>query len=198
MDARERLKAGIHKFRTEVYPQRREVYERAAGEPQRPHTLLITCADSRIDPELITQSGPGEIFVTRNVGNLVPPHGEAAGVAAVFEYAVNALKVQHVVICGHTDCGAMKAMLNPASLESLGDVKRWLDHAETPRETDGDQLVSLTRQNVLAQVEHARAYPAVAAAAARGELTVSGWVYGIGSGEVVMYDEGARVWEAVA
>ena len=207
-DARERLKAGIRKFQTEVYPERREAYQRAAAEPQRPHTLVVTCADSRIDPELITQSGPGEIFVTRNIGNLVPPYGEMlGGVSAVLEYAVSALKVRHVVICGHTDCGAMKAMLNPASLEKLQVVRRWLRNAESAlsiaREVESkdpgdDLLMNLTKQNVLMQMTHARTHPSVAGAMAREELILSGWVYRIGSGDVLMYDERNHDWEACA
>ena len=196
MDVRERLKQGIHKFRTEVYPERREAYERAATEPQRPHTLVVACADSRIDPELITQSGPGDIFVTRNIGNLVPPYGEMlGGVSAVLEYAVTALGVEHLVICGHTDCGAMKALLDPESLQKLPTVRHWLRNAESSlsvaREvaSPDDFLMSLTKQNVLMQMTHAKTHPSVAGAIARGELLVSGWVYRIGSGDVLIYDE---------
>src|SRR4029077_3259489 len=110
------------------------VYEEAARTPQHPHTLFITCADSRIDPELITQSGPGEIFVARNVGNLVPAYGEMlGGVSAVIEYAVAALGVRHVVVCGHTDCGAMKALLHPRQAENLRTLKAWLRNAEAAR-----------------------------------------------------------------
>ncbi len=205
MDVRDRLKQGIHKFRTEVYPERREAYQRAASEPQRPHTLMVTCADSRIDPELITQSGPGEIFVTRNIGNLVPPYGDMlGGVSAVLEYAVSALKVEHLVICGHTDCGAMKAMLHPESTQNLPVVRRWLRNAESSmsiaREVadDDDFLMNLTKQNVLMQMAHARTHPSVAGAVARRQLAISGWVYRIGSGEVLMYDEAAQSWEAAA
>ncbi len=205
MDVRERLKAGIRKFRTEIYPERREAYERAAAEPQRPHTLVVTCADSRIDPELITQSGPGEIFVTRNIGNLVPPYGEMlGGVSAVLEYAIQALKVQHVVICGHTDCGAMKAMMHPEALEKMQVVRRWLRNAESSLsiarevESSDDFLMNLTKQNVLMQMTHARTHPSVAGAMARGELEISGWVYKIGSGDVLMYDERNHDWEASA
>src|SRR5262245_63899158 len=122
-----RLLEGVRRFRHEVYPPRRDAYQEAARIPQSPHTLFITCADSRIDPELITQSGPGEIFVTRNVGNLVPAYGEMlGGVSAVIEYAVAALRVSQVVICGHTDCGAMKALMQPEESAKYPSVNAWL------------------------------------------------------------------------
>ena len=124
------LKAGIRKFRTEVYPKNKATYLKAVSEPQRPHALFITCADSRLDPELITQSGTGDIFVTRNIGNLVPAYGEMmGGVSAVVEYAVTGLKVQHVVICGHSDCGAMKALVRPESLTEMPAVRNWMNNA---------------------------------------------------------------------
>src|SRR3984885_2961155 len=114
------LKAGIRRFQTEVYAEHEDFYLKAASEAQTPHALIVTCADSRIDIETITQSIPGDVFVTRNIGNMVPAYGEMlGGVSAVIEYAVTALKVQHVVVCGHTDCGAMKGMLNPQSLEKM-------------------------------------------------------------------------------
>src|SRR5215469_6591538 len=117
-ESRERLIAGVRQFQREVYPRRKAEYQQLVREGQKPHALFIACADSRIDPEQITQSGPGEIFVTRNIGNLVPAYGEMlGGVSAVIEYAVAALGVSHVVVCGHTDCGAMKALLQPQQME---------------------------------------------------------------------------------
>src|SRR5690349_12418956 len=102
----DRLKAGARKFHSEVYAKNTEAYQRAASTPQKPHTLIIACADSRVDVEAITSSKPGEVFVTRNVGNMVPPYsGTPGGVTAVIEYAVAALKIKHVVVCGHSDCG---------------------------------------------------------------------------------------------
>jgi carbonic anhydrase len=202
------LKAGIRRFRTEVYPSQKDTYLKAVREPQRPHALFVTCADSRIDPELITQSGPGDLFVTRNVGNLVPAYGEMmGGVSAVIEYAVMALKVQHVVVCGHSDCGAMKGLLDPESLNSMPTVKSWLKNAHTAlsvatslAETDekpGVLMRRLTEENVLLQMQHLRTHPSVAGAMAREELTISGWVYDIGKGEVRISEDGGRVFHRV-
>lgn len=191
----ERLKQGVRHFRRDVYPAEAALFQRAESEPQRPHTLFITCADSRIDPNAITQAGPGEIFVMRNIGNLVPAFGEMlGGVSAVIEFAVQGLKVQHVAICGHSDCGAMKALLNPQSLQTMPTVSSWLTNARaalavseslhTRGEWRRDLLSLVTEQNVLLQMQHLRTHPSVASAIALGELTVSGWVYDIGRGEV--------------
>jgi carbonic anhydrase len=205
MDVRERLKEGIRRFQAEVYPERRDAYVKAEAEPQRPHTLIVACADSRIDPGMITQSDPGELFVTRNIGNMVPTYGEMlGGVSAVLEYAVSALKVQHVVICGHSDCGAMKALMNPEQLEQMPTVRRWLRNAEAALsvarevESQDDFLMNLTKQNVLMQMTHAKTHPSVAGALARGELVLSGWVYEIGSGNVLIYDDATHTFEPVA
>lgn len=193
----EHLKNGIRKFRRDVYAERADRYLDSVSRPQEPHTLLITCADSRIDPETITSSSPGEIFVTRNIGNMVPAYGEMlGGVSAVVEYAVDALKVKHVVICGHTDCGAMKGILQgDAVLDSMPTVKHWLRNADAAERVaatvDGGtpSLKTLTEQNVLLQMTHLRTHPSVAGALARGALTVSGWIYDIGHGEVLIFDE---------
>ena len=205
----EKLKEGIHKFQTDVYPPNAEIYRKAGSEPQKPSTLIVTCADSRIDPELITQSGPGEIFVTRNIGNLVPAYGEMmGGVSAVIEYAVSALKVKHIAVCGHSDCGAMKALLNPASLENLPSVKNWMRNAEaalsvadslTPKdEAHANRLKRLTEENVLLQIQHLKTHPSVAGAVARKELTLSGWVYDIGNGQVRISEDGSRTFRPVS
>jgi carbonic anhydrase len=202
------LKTGIRRFRTEVYPKNEETYIKAVSEPQTPHALFITCADSRIDPEMITQSGPGDLFVTRNVGNLVPAYGEMmGGVSAVIEYAVMALKVQHVVVCGHSDCGAMKGLLNPESLEKMPTVRSWLKNAHAalsvadslaePNEKPSTLMRRLTEENVLLQLQHLRTHPSVAGAMAREELTISGWVYDIGKGEVRISEDGGRVFRPV-
>src|SRR5882762_9713135 len=121
------LKAGIRRFQTEVYPEQAETYRKAASEPQRPSALIVACADSRIDVETITSSGPGELFVTRNIGNLIPAYGEMlGGVSAVVEYAVSALGVKHIAVCGHSDCGAMKGLLDPVAVAKMPTVENWL------------------------------------------------------------------------
>ena len=205
----EELKAGIRRFRTGVYPKNEAVYLQAVREPQQPHALIVTCADSRIDPEMITQSQPGDVFVTRNIGNLVPAYGEMlGGVSAVIEYAVSALKVQHVAICGHTDCGAMKGLLHPEGLEAMPTVKSWLRNAQaalsvarslgSSDEKPSELMRRLTEENVLLQMQHLRTHPSVAGAMAREELTISGWVYDIGKGEVRISEDGGRVFVPVA
>lgn len=199
----ERLKAGVLRFQSEVHAEHAEEYKYAATNPQQPHTLVIACADSRVDVESIASAGPGELFITRNIGNMVPSYGEMlGGVSAVIEYAVAALKVQHVVICGHSDCGAMKALLNPASTETMPTVRSWLTNGqaalrvassqEQPAESQLDRLKRLTEENVRMQMTHLRTHPSVAGAIARGELSISGWVYDIGSGQIRIAEEGSR------
>ena len=193
----QKLKEGILEFQRDVYPARQEEYEYAATHPQTPHTLLITCADSRIDPETLTNSRPGEIFIARNVGNMVPAYGEMmGGVSAVIEYAIDALHVSHVVVCGHSDCGAMKGVLaGEGALDAMPTVKSWLRNADAAKrvastvDNGKPSLKTVTEQNVLQQLQHLRTHPSVAGAIARGALTMSGWVYEIGSGDVCIYDD---------
>lgn len=207
----EQLKAGVRRFRTEVYPERAQVFEQAVSEPQRPHTLFITCADSRIDPNEITSSGTGEVFVTRNIGNMVPPYGEMlGGVSAVIEFAVSGLRVRHIVVCGHSQCGAMAALMHPDTLRKMPAVTNWMTNAhaalsvaESLYERDGGQdghtfAQVLTEQNVLLQLQHVKTHPSVAGAMALGELTVSGWIYDIGSGQVRIAEDGQRTFVPVA
>ncbi len=194
----EKLLTGVRRFRREVYPKNRERYEQAVREPQRPHTLFITCADSRIDPELITQSGPGDIFVTRNIGNLVPAYGTMlGGVSSVIEYAVLALEVSQIVVCGHTDCGAMKGLLHREKLASMPTVNAWLQNAEAALSivdarhrfaNEGEKLWELIEENVLLQLNHLRTHPSVAGRMAQGKLALYGWVYDIGNGQVNVHE----------
>ncbi len=208
-DVLERLKAGARRFQKEVHAGHAGEYERAEKEPQRPHTLFIACADSRVNVESITSAGPGEVFITRNIGNMVPAYGQMlGGVSAVIEYAVIALKVRHIVVCGHSDCGAMKALLNPASTVGMPAVSSWLTNGKAaltavenlPQkdEEPGMRLRKLTEQNVLIQLTQLKTHPSVSGALARRELTVSGWVYSIGSGEVRIAEDGQRTFHQLS
>lgn len=181
------LLEGVRDFGARVFPEKRALFDAlAAG--QSPHTLLITCADSRVSPGMITQQPPGEMFVLRNIGNIVPPYGEMlGGVSAAIEYAVLALGVRNIIVCGHSDCGAMKALLDPAAsgLEAMPTVSSWLRHADAahavasalhPGLAGEHRLGAVAEQNVLLQLDHLRTHPAVAARVADGRLRLMGWL----------------------
>jgi carbonic anhydrase len=190
------LLRGVESFTQKVYPENAELFKDLATS-QSPHTLFITCADSRIVPELITQTQPGELFVSRNIGNLVPGYGEMlGGVSAVIEYAVMALGVQQIVICGHSDCGAMKGLMGPAP-DHMPTVAAWLRNAAAARSVvltrqleGAAALQALIEENVRLQLAHLRTHPAVAAGIAQGSLVVQGWVYDIEHGSVSVFGEG--------
>jgi len=197
------LLEGVSRFQSETVATHPEQFE-ALSQGQAPHTLFITCADSRVAPELMTSAKMGEIFVCRNIGNIVPAYGEMlGGVSAVIEYAVIALRVQNIVICGHTNCGAMKALSAGPQLleESMPTVRAWLRNAEAARTvlqaTQGPDAVAnpdaLAFQNVITQLAHLRTHPSVAARLAGGTLQVHGWVFNIGTGRVSVLDE-QGVW----
>lgn len=200
-----KLLAGVCKFKEEVFPEKKALFsELAVG--QDPRILFITCADSRIDPNLITQTVPGELFICRNAGNIVPPHERnAGGTTASIEFAVTALGVKHIVVCGHTDCGAIKGAMNPESLKSLPHVSDWLAHTEAAvaavhARHEGlrpEHLAELTQENVVLQLRHLMTHPAVAAAVATGKAQLHGWVYDIGKGDIQCYDGRDDVWRAV-
>lgn len=190
------LVTGIHQFKTEVFEKQRELFERLAM-GQAPSTLFITCSDSRIVPNLVTQTGPGDLFVLRNAGNIIPPYGASnGGESATIEYAVAALNVAHIVVCGHTSCGAMQGLLNPDSIKKMPAVVNWLTHAEATRrivlenypDQDPDGLLNVTiQENVLVQIENIETHPSVRARLQRGQLTLHAWVYKIETGDVFSY-----------
>ena len=188
---------GFLRFHHDVFPEQQELFKKLAT-AQTPRAMFITCADSRIVPELITQSSPGDLFVTRNVGNVVPPYGQMnGGVSSAIEYAVLALKVHHIIVCGHSDCGAMRAVLNPQSLTKMPTVGAWLRHAEVARTvvenncscgSEHETMQVLTKENVIAQLQHLRTHPSVASRMANGQLFIHGWVYNIETSEIKAYD----------
>ena len=195
----EKLVNGIIDFQNGDFKSREALFAELAN-GQSPEVLFITCADSRIDPGLITQTEPGELFVCRNAGNIVPPHAKiSGGTVASIEYAVAVLGVKHIVVCGHTDCGAMKGALNPKGLDALPHVQNWLEHSRGAVEVveakrgkaTADELLMVIEENVLLQLQHLRTHPAVASALAAGEVELHGWVYHIGNGMVTCHDESA-------
>jgi len=197
---------GVHKFRTHVFPEKRELFaELAKG--QRPTALVISCADSRVDMQLVTQAEPGELFFFRNVGNIVPPYGTVLGAAsAAIEYAMEGLAIPNIIVCGHSDCGAMHAVLSQGVEERMPTVAQWLRYADTPKqlvlrekETSDPRarLNRLIKLNVLSQIEHLKTHPSVAVRVARGEVQLHGWVYDIEHGRVDAYDQATRTFQLV-
>ncbi len=190
---------GIHHFQNNTFTTKRELFERLA-KGQTPDALFITCSDSRINPNLITHTEPGELFIIRNAGNIVPPYGApVGGEAATIEYAITALKIKDIIICGHTQCGAVSGLLNPDALKVMPSVVEWLAHSESTRRivmnnypdaTPEEQINLAIQENVLVQIENLRTLPVVADALACGELGIHGWVYKIETGEVFAFDPG--------
>jgi carbonic anhydrase len=193
----DRILQGLSRFQKRVYPKQRDLFQKLAL-GQRPDALFITCADSRIDPCLLTQTKPGQLFICRVIGNVVPPYPDAiGGVSATIEYAVGVLGVPDVIVCGHTDCGVLKGVLNPEALEGLDSVTAWLNYAKPAREAvaalkttvpDPEYLIALTERNVIEQLKNLRTHPSVAARLELGDLGLHGWVYHIGEGVVTSYD----------
>lgn len=193
----QKLVQGIHQFQSNIFRSQRELFERLAH-GQNPDTLFVTCSDSRINPNLITQTEPGELFILRNAGNIVPPYGASnGGEGATIEFAVAALEVSDIIVCGHSHCGAIKGLLEPQSVREMPAVEAWLKHAEATRRimiekykdrTDASLITTAVEENVLVQLENLRTHPAVASALARGRLKLHAWVYKIETGEVFSYD----------
>ncbi|MFP5228248.1 MAG: carbonic anhydrase [Acidobacteriota bacterium] len=210
----QRLLQGYARFRKDVFPLHRERF-RLLADRQQPDVLFITCADSRIVPDLILQTEPGDMFLSRAVGNIVPPHGSMpGGISSTIEYAVEVLKVRHIIVCGHSDCGAIKAVLPPdpadprdhRKVPNLPLTMKWLGYIEpawkylppgTPRDDHRALHTALIRANVIAQFENLKTHPEVARALAHGALQVHGWYYDILSGAVDTYDAEQRQFLAL-
>jgi carbonic anhydrase len=194
----EKLIQGIHRFKSDVFALNLDFYQKLA-DGQSPMALFITCSDSRTVPDMICQTQPGELFVLRNAGNIVPPYtpGAPSGEAATIEFAIRGLGIRNIILCGHTRCGAMHAVTNSASTANMPRVRQWLEHAQASAEIVNScyqhlpfevRWKVLTQENVLVQIENLRTHPAVAAAMAAGELKLHAWVYKMETGEVFAYD----------
>jgi carbonic anhydrase len=190
------LESGVLKFKRVAFRRHRSLFRKLA-KSQSPRVLFITCADSRIVPELITQTKPGDLFVERNPGNIVPVYDRhTSGESASVEYAVEALHVEHIVVCGHSDCGAIKGMLHPGKLASVPAVRRWLTYGNRSRRmlgrgtglSEGEKLERLAECNVVVQIEHLLTHPSVKRRFSQGKLGLHGWMYHLHNGEILQFD----------
>lgn len=196
----EKLYKGVHAFR-ESYFIREEDFFKGLSHSQSPEVLFITCADSRIDPNLVTQSKPGELFIVRNVGNIIPPYNaikDKNSVVAAIEFAVLVLRVKDIILCGHSNCGAMEALYkDEKEFDNMPHLRDWLKIAAPMKEVvnshypdhTGESRKRITeKENVLAQLNNIQTYPFVVHALNEGTLHIHGWYYDIGIGEVYFYD----------
>jgi carbonic anhydrase len=194
----QKLIQGLHKFQDEVFSTKEELFK-TLEKGQSPQVLFITCSDSRINPNLITQTEPGDLFIIRNAGNIVPNYGpHNSGEIATIEFALDGLGVKDIIVCGHSKCGAMMGLLKPQIVENLPAMKSWLQNAEITKRIvfdhykhlEGDQLLMATiQENVLTQIEHLKTHPAVATRLSKKEIRLHGWVYKFETGEVFQYSE---------
>lgn len=192
-----KLITGLHHFRSQVFQSQKELFERLA-QGQSPDALFITCSDSRINPNLITNTQPGDLFILRNAGNIIPPFGASnGGEGATIEFAVAGLGVKDIIVCGHSFCGAMKGLLDPSKLDTLPVVKTWLEHAAATRRilqenysdlSEEDLLSVAIQENVLMQIKNLKTHPSVAARLNAGQIALHGWTYKIQTGEVFNYN----------
>lgn len=193
-----KLIKGLHEFRANYVSTHWPLMEKLS-QGQKPRVLFITCSDSRMAPNLITQTEPGELFIIRNAGNIIPPYGAAnGGEGATLEYAINALGIEQIIVCGHSHCGAMAGLLKLNKLqEDMPLVYDWLKHAEATRRlvkdsyqnySDEELLEITVAENVLTQIENLKTYPVVHSRLYQGKLHIYGWVYHIETGEVLAYD----------
>ncbi|HIQ17760.1 MAG TPA: carbonic anhydrase [Novosphingobium capsulatum] len=188
----------VFSFEKTTFPQSSDLYSQLSTHGQEPKALMISCADSRVVPEQIVQAQPGDLFVCRNAGNMVPSYSTMnGGVSSTVEYAVVALGVRDIIVCGHSDCGAMKALAAPEAPEGMPNVVAWLRHGAaaehvvsscSPHLEGKERVRAVALENVIAQIAHLRTHPSVAAAIARGEMSLHGWFVDIAAGQVLGLD----------
>jgi carbonic anhydrase len=207
----QKLIAGVHRFRKKYRSEHWELFRRLAAHGQSPEALFITCCDSRVDPVVITHGQPGDLFIVKNVGNFVPPYSEnpleGSGVAAAVEYAVEHLHVRDIIVCGHSDCGAMKALYKDRShFAGTPHICEWLRHGDRtlrvvaenyPDRSPSERLMITSEENVLVQVENLRTYPVVRKATGEGKLHVHAWFFEIGEGQVYAYHPEKEQFEPI-
>lgn len=187
---------GFLNFQKKVFPRRQELFQSLSSK-QNPKALFISCSDSRIIPELVTQQDPGQLFVIRNAGNIVPPFGpEPGGVSATIEYAVSGLGITDIVICGHSNCGAMTAIAKEQDLDHMPAVAHWLRYSDAAKavidkkhyHNDDEKLNDLVKENVIAQLNNIKTHPSVAVGIRDHAIRLHGWVFDIESGQIYALD----------
>ncbi len=193
-----KLIRGLREFKANYFSAHQDLFiELAQG--QKPRVLFITCSDSRIVPNLLTQAQVGELFIMRNAGNIIPPFGAAnGGEGATVEYAIHSLGIEQVIVCGHSHCGAIKALLRLNELqEDMPLMYNWLKHTEATRrlvrenyrDYSGQELLEMTiAENVLTQIENLKTYPVIHSRLYQGRLKLYAWIYHLETGEVLVYD----------
>ena len=199
--------SGVVKFQRDVFPGKKSLFEHLSH-GQAPEALFITCSDSRIETAMITQTNPGELFVSRNPGNIVPPYElSTSGVTASIEYAIAVLKVGHIVVCGHTECGAIEGAVCPETVAHMPHVAEWLTLARDavtrvdrafPNLDETERLTRVTRQNVVLQLEHLAEHPMARERMDSGELKIHCWIYDIKSGDVYVFDKDRNEFVPIA
>jgi carbonic anhydrase len=208
----QRLIEGVHKFRDGEFGNYRKLFRKLSQEGQKPHTLFITCSDSRVLAELITQSKPGDLFVVKNVGNIVPPAsatGDTNSTAAAIEFAVENLRINDIVICGHSQCGAMSALLSKTPAQnSQPHLRDWLRVASPVLETITRNYAHLTEssarenaaaeENILFGLDNLHTYPSVQRRLADGTLQLHGWFFKIATAELFAFDPETRQFTPLA
>jgi carbonic anhydrase len=193
------LMPGLRKFTENVFPIQKELFE-TLSQGQKPHTLLITCSDSRIDPNLLTQTQPGELFVIRNAGNIIPPFGSSGGgEEAAIEFAIDGLNVSNIVICGHSHCGAIAALMDKVDLNPLPSVKHWLRHAQSTKKRilscskrNDYSLSDVVEENIFAQIDNLKTHPSVSSALREDKIRIYGWIYQLETGEIRIFDQKSK------
>jgi carbonic anhydrase len=195
------LLEGIRQFQ-EYHGHNQEMFDDLAAHGQSPDVLVIACCDSRVSPELFTSAKPGDLFVVRTLGNVVPPFGSGQiSVGAAIEFGVLELGVRHIIVCGHTDCGGIQALNTPPDWGRRSHLARWVEYAR-PAKTKVDasglleeeRHLATVRENVLLQLEHLRSYDPVREGERASTLTLHGWVYHLGTGAIEAYNEEAGTW----
>ncbi|AMP88881.1 carbonic anhydrase [Legionella pneumophila] len=193
-----KLMLGLLEFKKKPFIGMRDLFEQLST-GQNPETLFITCSDSRIVPSLITQAAPGDLFSIRNIGNIIPPYPSSYSETGAIEYALKVLEIKDIIICGHSNCGAMKGLLTPHIEEHLPAVASWLNHSQAvlqemheERMTETNALTReleiATKKNILLQMEHLKTYPLVIEKTTHKELTIHGWYYELETGQVFIYE----------